>query len=140
MRGFLKSAQGTAARRHTANELARSSGAALDPGPVVRGFLKSAQGTAARRHTAKELARSSGGALDPGPVVRGFLKRTLPMILAVTIFIDNYLQRGEIKPLYLPIDHRIIFSVVRLLVSPVMSDLVSHRILIEFNSQPGPSG
>ena len=37
--GFLRSAQGAAARRHTAKQLARSSGGALDTGPVVRGFL-----------------------------------------------------------------------------------------------------
>ena len=37
----LPSAQGPAARRHTAKELARSSGGTLDTGPVVRGFLKS---------------------------------------------------------------------------------------------------
>ena len=35
------SAQGPPARRHTTEELARSSGGALDPGPVVREFLKS---------------------------------------------------------------------------------------------------
>jgi hypothetical protein len=67
---LLRSAKGAAARRQSVEELASSSGGALDTVPVLREFLESAKGTACRQYS----VRNSGG--RAGPVLREFLERS----------------------------------------------------------------
>ena len=85
--GLVRSAKGAAARRRTIEELASSSGGALETAAVLRVFLKSAKGADARRQTIEELASSSGGALDAAAVLRVFL-RSMRVKFAVTVAIS----------------------------------------------------
>ena len=45
-----------------------------------------------------------------------------------------------VRHMNLPVHHRIVFGVVRFLISPIVTDFIGHGILIQFNSQPWPFG